>query len=366
MLFFESLVARFARLLLVDMDSWRFELFLSLGPSQYLMKIRWLYILLLTFLAITHAPVAQSDIIDSSVAVVNEDVITLSDVNKIGESIFRQITEEAPPEQREEALKQARKKIITQLIENKLLTQQATALHISVAEAEIDRAQKQVLQRNGFTEEDFKVELKKTGLSKAQYRETLREQLLSSKLINYEVRSKVVVPDEEIERYFEQQYSKEAGAESYYLLQLGVSWTDTAKKSGLPAAKKDARKRVNVAHNLAKEGQEFKGLARKHSNLPSAADGGDLGIFEKNEMVAYMRDAVTALQPGEISPIIERPDSYIFFKLLSNGQEKEGRERVLDENIKEEIRNKLYKQEAEERYKKWLEKIRSEAYIKIL
>jgi len=330
------------------------------------MKKRFLYIILITFLQITHSSVAQSEIIDSSIAVVNEDVITLSDVNKIGEAIFRQIREEAPPEQREEALRQAQKKIITQLIENKLLTQQATALNISVAEAEIDRAQKQVLQRNGFTEEDFKTELKNTGLSQAQYRETLREQILRNKLINYEVRSKVVIPDEEIQRYFEQQYSKETGAESYYLLQLGVSWTDTIQTSGLLAAKKDARKRVEAARNLAKKGQDFKELARKYSNLPSAADGGDLGIFEKNEMAVYMQDAVTALQPGEISPVIERPNSYMFFKILSNGQEKEGGKIILDKNIKEEIRNKLYKQEAEERYKKWLEKIRNEAYIQIL
>ncbi|MDU9050930.1 MAG: SurA N-terminal domain-containing protein [Candidatus Electrothrix sp. Rat3] len=327
------------------------------------MKISWLYILL-TFLSVMHVPVAQSDIIDSSVAVVNEDVITLSDINKIGKAIFRQIAEEAPPEQREEALKQARKKIITQLIENKLLTQQATALHISVAEPEIDRAQEQVLQRNGFSSEDFKAELKKMGLNQAQYRETLRDQILRSKLINYEVRSKVVIPDEEIQKYFEQQYS-ETKAEGYYLLQLGVSWADTAKTSNVLTAKEAARKQVEAAHNLAKQGVKFKDLARQYSNLPSAADGGDLGFFKKNEMAAYMRDAVTALQPGAISPIIERPDSYMFFKILSNGQE-EGKDRVLDENMKEEIRNKLYKQEAEERYKKWLEKIRSEAYIKIL
>jgi len=202
------------------------------------------------------------------------------------------------------------------------------------------------------------------GLSQAQYRETLREQILRSKLINYEVRSKVVIPDEEIQRYFEQQYN-EARAEGYYLLQLGVSWTDTASTSGLLAAKVDARKKVEAAHKLAEQGKEFKELARQYSNLPSAADGGDLGFFKKNEMATYMRDAVAALQPGAISPIIERPDSYMFFKILSNGQE-EDKERVLDENIKEEIRNKLYKQEAEERYKKWLERIQGEAYIKIL
>ncbi|MCI5166093.1 MAG: hypothetical protein D3903_08340 [Candidatus Electrothrix sp. GM3_4] len=131
-------------------------------------------------------------------------------------------------------------------------------------------------------------------------------------------------------------------------------------------SKKNARKQVETAHKLAKDGQDFKKLAREYSNFPSAADGGDLGFFEKNEMAAYMRDAVTALEPGAISPIVERPDSYMFFKILSNGQEEEIGARVLDENIKEEIRNKLYKQEAGERYKKWLKRIRSEAYIKIL
>ncbi|WP_339136231.1 MAG: SurA N-terminal domain-containing protein [Candidatus Electrothrix sp. GW3-4] len=329
------------------------------------MKMHWLY-LLLTFLLVTHVPLSKAEIIDSSVAVVNEDVITRSDVNKLGEAIFQKITKEVPPEQREEVLNQARQKIITQLIENKLLTQQAVALNISVADAEVDRALEQVLQRNDFSNEEFREELKKMGLTKAQYRETLREQILRSKLINYEVRSKVVIPDEEIQRYFEQQYSNQARTEGYYLLQLGVSWADPAKSAGLPAAKKDARKQVEAAYELANKGQDFKKLVRQYSNLPSAADDGDLGLFKKDEMAAYMRDAVTALQPGEISPIIERPDSYMFFLLLSKGQEEENKERVLDENLKEEIRNKLYKQEAEERYKKWLKKIRSEAYIKIL
>lgn len=241
------------------------------------MKIRWLYILL-TLLSVTHTPVARSEIIDSSVAVVNEDVITLSDVNRIGEAIFRQITEEAPPEQREEALKQARKKIITQLIENKLLTQQAAALHISVAEAEIDRAQKQVLQRNGFTDEDFKAELKNTGLSQAQYRETLREQILRSKLINYEVRSKVVVPDEEIQRYFEQQYSKEtgkeAGAEGYSFYSSAYPGLTRPEPPGCRQRKKTLANGSKLHINLQKKGKTSKNLPANtqiYLLLPTAA-----------------------------------------------------------------------------------------------
>ncbi|MCI5160106.1 MAG: hypothetical protein D3906_17130, partial [Candidatus Electrothrix sp. AUS1_2] len=273
---------------------------------------------------------------------------------------------EAPPEQREETLKMAKKKIIMQLIENKLLNQQAAALNISVSDEELENARQQVLQRNGFSEEDFRAELKNMSMSEAQYRETLRDQLLRSKLIGYEVRSRIVIPDEEIQRYFDEQYSKQAESEGYHVLQLGVSWADAAPGAGGTAAKAEARKRIEAAYTLVGKGGDFKELARQYSNLPSAADGGDLGFFEKSEMAAYMRDAVTSLQPGEISPVLERPDSYMFFKLLANDQEKEGAKRVLDESIKEEIRNILYKQEAEERYKKWLEKIRSEAYIKIL
>jgi len=329
------------------------------------MKINWLYIILTFFFAI-HAPSVSSEIIDSSVAVVNQDVITRSDVNKIGKAIFRRIIEEAPVEQQEQALQEARKKIITQLIENKLLTQRAAALNISVTPEEINHAQNQVIQRNNFTNEEFRDELQKMGLSQEQYHETLREQILRSKLINYEVRSKVAVPDEEIERYFEEQYSKQTKAEKYYVLQLGISWADISQPSELSAAKKKARNQIEIAHSLAKKGQDFKTVARKYSNLASATDGGDLGLFEKNEMAAYMRDTITTLQPGEISPIIERPDRYIFFKLLEHKQNSNNSTETLDENIKEEIRNILYKQEAEKRYKTWLDKIRNEAYIKIL
>ncbi|MCI5132926.1 MAG: peptidylprolyl isomerase, partial [Candidatus Electrothrix sp. EH2] len=190
------------------------------------------------------------------------------------------------------------------------------------------------------------------------YRKTLREQILRSKLIGYEVRSKVVIPDEEIQKYFEQHYNEQDNAEKYYVLQIGVSWSDRTKE--------DARKQIEAAYKLAQAGQDFTKLARQFSNLPSAVDGGDLGFFEKTEMAAYMRDAVTGLNSGELSPIIERPDSYMFFKILSNKEKGEGRERLLDEKIKKEIRDKLYKKKAEERYKKWLEKIQSEAYIKIL
>ncbi|MCI5222381.1 MAG: hypothetical protein D3924_06860 [Candidatus Electrothrix sp. AR4] len=330
------------------------------------MKIRSFFIFLFFLLIMRSSPI-KAEIIDSCIAVVNEDVITLSDVNEAGKPIFQQIIENAPPEQRDAAIKQARENIVKKLIEKKLLIQQAALMNISVTDAEIEHAQEQVLRRNSIGIEEFKAELEKIGSNQSQYRATLREQILSSKLINYEVRSKVVVPEERIREYYDNQYIENVSEGNYYVLQIGFLLADEMKNADPDAVKKAVRKEAEAVRKLAAaEGQDFKKLARQYSDLPSATDGGDIGTFQRDEMAAYMRDAVIALQPGEISPVVESPDGYMIFKLLSSRKEGEGTTKVPYEEVKQEIRNTLYKEEIEQRYKTWIEKIRSEAYVKIL
>lgn len=330
------------------------------------MKIQSILIILF-FLSVTQVFPVAAGIIDSCVAVVNEDVITLSDVDEVGEPIFRQITEKAPPQELDMALKQARKNIIEKLIEKKLVMRQAARLHISVAEAEIDHALEQVLRDNSIGTEAFKAELEKMGSNEARYRENLRDQILSSKLINYEVRSKVVVPEETIREYYDKQYIEQVTAGSYSILQIGFSLAGEEEDAADPVAvKKAVKKQAEEVRKLAEEGQDFKNLARQYSDLPSADDGGDIGTFQQDEMAAYMRDAVISLQPGEISPVVESPDGYMIFKLLSSRKTGEAMGKVPYGEVKQEIYNTLYKQEIEQRYKAWLEQIRDEAYIKIL
>jgi len=328
------------------------------------MKIRTI-LLSLSFLLIAHISPALANIVDSCVAVVNEDVITLSEVNEAGKPIFQRIAEEAPPEQLAGALKQARKTVIDKLIEKRLLVQQAELMNISISDEEVDLALTQILARNNTTLDQFRSELAKMGMEEQQYRDNLRDQMLGSKLINYEVRSKVIIPEEKIIDYYDQHYTEQVGTGGFYILQIGI----TPDGKGMPAnpaeARKTAEKKAERVLSLAKGGQDFKQLARQYSDLPSAVDGGDIGAFQKNEMAGYMRDAVTPLKPGEISPVVASPNGYMIFKLLSS-QEGEIITKVPYDSVKEEIRANLYQQEMEKRYNSWLEEIRKQAYIKIL
>jgi peptidyl-prolyl cis-trans isomerase SurA len=300
------------------------------------------------------APLAGAgEVVDSCAAVVNQDVITVSEVEEAAKPVFARIKAEVPFSQRDEALRQARKNVIDKLIEKHLLLQQAEQMKIAVSDAEVEAARKDILERGSVSEEEFKAELGKMGLNEQQYRENLKEQILSSKLVGYAVRSKVVVPEEKIKAYYEEKYT--AKAAGYHLLQIGFAFGETTKQA--------AREKAEEVRRLAVSGQDFQELAKQRSQLPSAADGGDIGVLKPEDMALSMREAVTSLQPGGISPVVETPDGFMIFKLLASGQDAA---KAPYESVRSEIHELLRKQELETRYKTWIEEIRSGAYIRIL
>jgi peptidyl-prolyl cis-trans isomerase SurA len=323
-----------------------------------------IFLLLLFFFFLLLPSFVSANVVDRSVAVVNEDTITLSEVNELGKPFFQKVTEETPVNQLNEALQQARKVVIDKLIDKKLLVQEAKKLNLRVSDEEVENALQRILANNKKNIEQFRQEIGSMGLNEKQYREDLREQILSSKLINYEVRSKVIIPEEKIIDYYDNHYTEQLGSGSYYILQIGCTW-GSKNRNGVTQTQPAAKAKVEKAHELAVKGEDFKELARKYSDLPSAGDGGDLGTFQANEIAAYMRDAITSLKPGEISPIIESDNGYQFFKLVSSETGKIIAKAPY-KAVRDEIQEKLYQQEMAVRFKDWLKSIRDKAYIKIL
>ena len=309
--------------------------------------------------------VSLANVVDRSVAIVNEDTITLSEVNELGKPFFQKVTEGTPANQLAEALQQARKTVIDKLIDKKLLLQQAKKLNIKVSDEDVENALKNLIANHKSTMEQFRKEIGTMGMSEKQYREDLREQLLSSKLINYEIRSKVVIADDKVKDYYNNiQSTENIGGGGYYVLQIGCTWGDKGRDS-TKQTQAEAKAKAERVRNLAIKGDDFKNLAKLYSDLPSAADGGDLGIFQEHEMAAYMHDAVVNLKTGEVSQIVEAGKGYQFFKLMPMQEGKTGTKAPY-ESAKEEIREKLYQQAMELRFKEWLKAIRDKAYIKFL
>ncbi|OQX18401.1 MAG: hypothetical protein BWK76_07560 [Desulfobulbaceae bacterium A2] len=308
-----------------------------------------------------------AEVLDRVVAVVNSDVITLSEVNEAAKPLYKRLSERIAPAELGQAMEQARETVINGLIENKLLEQKAAEKKISISDEEVEVALSRLLERNATSQVQFQSQLAEVGITPAQYRENLKGQIMRSRVLTMEVQSKIIIPEERIIDYFDTHYTSRMRGGGAYLLQIGVVWKVTAGDSDVSRrlAQEEARKKAEKLRDMAAQGQDFKDLARKNSDLPSAADGGDLGAFKTEEMAPYMQEAVKGLKPNEISKVVLTPSGYQFFQMLST-QEGQIVAKAPYESVKEEIREQLFEQEMKARYEQWMGKVREQAYIKVL
>ncbi len=324
-------------------------------------------ILFCLLLSLFPAGNAIGQVVDRVVAVVNNDVILLSDLKDAGKDYYKTIKEKTPADSLQPALEKAENEVLNHLIEKDLVTQKAKKDKISVTDEDFQRAYAMMVKRSGLTEDRFIDKIKQSGLTQADYEKNLRYEILQEKLINHDIRSKIVITDNMVKDYYDNhkaEYTKTKGG--YALLQMGFTWGKSleSQKSApdMYADKIAAKRRAEEVRKLAETGQDFKELAKKYSNFPSAAEGGDIGILQEDDMAADMRDAIISLKPGQISKIIETPAGFQFFKLLAD---KDGVDpKSSYEDAKEGIREILYRQQLKKEFESWVKNLKGTAYIK--
>ncbi|MEN8143003.1 MAG: SurA N-terminal domain-containing protein [Thermodesulfobacteriota bacterium] len=305
---------------------------------------------------------SPAKMLDKVVAVVNGEAITSTELDRAAESATSQIRQATAADKLDETLAKARKKILAELIEELLIKQRAEELNFKVTEGEINSAVDNVSNNNGISTAELYAELAKSGISREEYRKTMTSKILGSKLVNYEVRSKIVISDEKVRDYYDNEYLQQEQPAGYHILQMGFTWGDANSSA---AGRDEARQRAENIRKLVVDGQNFSELAKSFSELPSAEDGGDLGVFQLSEMAEYMKSAVSGLKPGETSEVVLTPNSSQFYQLLSkNTGDKSSFSPY--ELVKEELHKLLYQKELMERYDKWLREIREKAIIKTL
>jgi len=331
-------------------------------------RLKWTYIrrlLPILLICLLNPLYLSAEVVDKVVAVVNNEVITLSELEEETTGLFRSITQNNPDVPILKAMEEAREVTLNNMIERQLIQQKAKKYNVSVTDQDINGAYENMRSRMSLNPTEFREKLEKSGMTEESYRNKLKTQILQSRLLGYDVRSKIIITEEMILDYYDENYTSRVDKGSYYLLQMGFTWPKTDDLEKMAVNKQETLKRTERVYNLVKNGQEFRLLAEKFSDLPSASDGGDIGIFTLDEMAPTMRDAVAALKPGELSKIIDTPAGYQFFKLLS-GEENAIVVTASFEAAREEIRSKLFEEKLKAAYSEWVIKLKEDAYIQKL
>jgi peptidyl-prolyl cis-trans isomerase SurA len=308
----------------------------------------------------------QPVIIDRIAAVVNQDVITLSEVQEavLQQAVAVAVSRGGPlpqpgdPNVAAAALTpQALSQQMRRLIERRLQQQAAEQHGITVTEAELRQALEDIKTRNRFaSDEALAKALTAEGMTMEAYRQQLRTELLVAKLVNREVRSTVVVSMEEAQHYYDQHADDFSLPERVRLRQIFLAApADNAEEHAGKRAKAQA-----ILEQL-RSGAEFDQLARRFSNGPEAKEGGLLGWFTPGSLMPQLDRAAFGLQNGQISDLIESPLGWHILKM----EEREGHRRQPFESIKEAVHSRLMEQRTQERYEEWFLELRRNAYVDI-
>ena len=290
----------------------------------------------------TIKPQVTENLIDKVAAVVNEDVITLSELKETAST-----TNQNPEDT------QVQSQILELMIEERLLQQEAKKLGIQVTEKEIDAAVEEVKRRYNLTDEQMDEALKKQNLTPESFREQWRRQLLNNKLIGTQVQGQIAITEDEIKKYYEENHGELKSTEEISIAHILITVES-------PEEEKQAETQALEIAKLAKSGEDFSELAKQYSKDTSSAErGGDLGYFKKGDMVVELEKAVIETQVGEIVGPVRSTAGYHVIKVT----DKKLVEATSLDSVREEIREKLYQEKVEKSIKAWIENVKKTAYI---
>jgi len=305
------------------------------------------------------APAAEAAVVDRIVAVVNEDVITQYDIETLLRPLVQNLkAQRLPPEREVQALAQLRTELLNNIIDTKLTEQEVKRYNINITEEEVENYIRQIKQRRSATDEQLRGMLAEQGMTMDEYRKEVKLQLQRTKLVNREVRSKVVITEAEIKAYFEKNRAKYGGGTQYHLWNLFVKLPAQAS----PANRAAAQNMLEEVLAELKRGRPFQEIVRLTAERPSAVQGSDLGLFRIDELTPRLREAVRGMKAGQFSPIVETDFGY---QLVFVEEIKETASRPLAQ-VEAEIQDILFRERVDERFVAWLSELRKRSHIKVM
>ena len=294
---------------------------------------------------------------EPAAAIVNGKHILTSDLDREIQAAMRS-NPELRSKENTDTLRKMRWDVLDYLINRELISQEGEKAGLGPQDVEIDAELTNAKQR--FPSQImFEQVLEQQGLTEKKLREFIRQGLIVKKVLELKIRPTAKpVTDEDVENFYEE--NKEGFVESekvsarHILIKVSPEAIDQEKA--------DAKNRMQNILKEAKGGADFAELAKKHSQCPSAPKGGELGYFARGQMVKPFEDTAFALQPGQISNIVETRFGYHI--ILVQGR-KPDRQMKLEE-VSEEIKDALYSEELDIALERWLKPIREEATVSIL
>jgi peptidyl-prolyl cis-trans isomerase SurA len=293
----------------------------------------WLFVAALTVVAAT----VRAELVDKILATVDGEPVTIYQLKQFTHDNIR-------GRQLSASIDQAG--LLDALITETLIQKEVSDKGIVVRDEDIDRYIEAIKERNKIDDEKLKTALAAQGLTMEGYRAQIREEIERDQLVGREIRGKVTVTPEDVQRYYEAHLSEYSTPARVQVAHIVFRLDADAPRDKVAAATAKAQE----VYERIEKGADFAEMAKQYSEDPSGANGGDLGWFKQGELLDSLEKAAARLKVGEVSEPVRSKVGVHIIKL----EAREGAAHQSLDELSDQIKQQLYKDALEERFQKWL------------
>ena len=295
-------------------------------------------------------------VVDRVVAIVNQEAITLSEVEKWEKPLLKDTVAEDRLE-RQQKIREFRRKVLENLIEEMLIDQEVKKSGIKVSSRDVDAALEEIRRRNGTSQEELAKALASEGLTVEAFRKQIEKRILRSRLISWAVKTEFKTAEKDLKAFYDANINLYRTTEAYrpsHILFL-------VPKEATPEEVERIRKKCQKVLEKIRGGEDFGEMALLYSQDASSKDRGDLGYFKKGELIPVFEKEAVRLQVGEISGIVRTNFGFHIIKLL----DRKGGGPLPFEEVKEKVKADYYEQEMEKAFRQFLITLKEKSVIEI-
>ena len=313
--------------------------------------------------------VAADTVIEEIVVRINNAIITRSDLARGKEDMLRECKEKGGNDTDCQNEASAREKdALRDLIDQQLLIQKGADLGITGDTEVIKRLDEMRKSMNLDSLEALEKVAQQQGVSFEDYKQNMKNQIVTQQVIQREVGPKISITPDEEKAFYESHQKELDRPEAVRLSEILLSTAAKPAKEG-EAVEEDAasiaaaQKKADDAQTALKKGEKFEDVAKKYSDGPTAAQGGDLGDFKRGTLAKQLEDRVFAMKKDEVTEPIRTKQGFVILKVTEH--QLAGVPPLTDPAMKGEIENAIYYQKLQPALREYLTKLREEAFIDI-
>ena len=308
---------------------------------------------------------SDQTLVEAIVVRINNSIISLSDLKRSEEQLAAETSKPDPNLPPEAQPKQ--QDLLRDLIDSKLLSQKADELGISADTDLIKRLDDLRKQMHAESMEDLEKAAQAQGVSFEEFKQNMKESILTQKVIQQEVGAHISVTQQEIQDYYNQHKSEMERPEQVRLSEILISTQPPPAKPGQPEPSSDqlvvqAKAKVDAIYAQLQKGAKFDAVAQKESAGPTAGQGGDLEYFKRGTLSKQLEDQVFALKAGQYTEPIRTNQGWVILKVTEHTSE--GIPPLKE--VEPQIQERLYMTKMQPALRAYLTKLRENAYIDIM